>query len=150
MSIAGNVQHPFTALFEPIIDARHPQTSQGSRPVFCLRPAPGQSHNRCIHLQYQQDALHGILDEVGWVQDIILNQRTGPWAGAAPRGPRWGWTHPAGQGVWGSPGAAGGLCAKALLTGGSTVHFFERRSNVGDILATSSGCTLFYTRHPHE
>jgi hypothetical protein len=32
-----------------------------------------------------------------------------------------------------------GLLEKALLTGGAKVHFFERRSNVGDILVTGSG-----------
>lgn len=30
-----------------------------------------------IHPKAQQDALAGLLDQVGWVQDIIVNQRTG-------------------------------------------------------------------------
>lgn len=43
--------------------------------------APGQllanPANWRIHPKAQQDALAGVLDEVGWVQDIIVNQRTG-------------------------------------------------------------------------
>lgn len=30
-----------------------------------------------IHGKAQQEALAGVLDEVGWVQDVIVNQRTG-------------------------------------------------------------------------
>jgi hypothetical protein len=30
-----------------------------------------------IHPKAQQDALAGVLNEVGWVQDVIVNQRTG-------------------------------------------------------------------------
>jgi len=30
-----------------------------------------------IHPQFQQDALKGVLDEVGWVQQVIVNKRTG-------------------------------------------------------------------------
>jgi ParB-like chromosome segregation protein Spo0J len=30
-----------------------------------------------IHPKAQQDALSGVLDEVGWVQDVIVNQQTG-------------------------------------------------------------------------
>ncbi len=30
-----------------------------------------------IHPKHQQDALAGVLDEVGWVQRVIVNQRTG-------------------------------------------------------------------------
>ena len=30
-----------------------------------------------IHPKPQQDALAGVLDQVGWVQDVIVNQRTG-------------------------------------------------------------------------
>lgn len=30
-----------------------------------------------IHPKAQQDALHGVLSMVGWVQDVIVNQRTG-------------------------------------------------------------------------
>lgn len=30
-----------------------------------------------IHPKAQQDALAGVLDQVGWVQDIIVNQRSG-------------------------------------------------------------------------
>ena len=29
-----------------------------------------------IHPKNQQDALLGVLDEVGWVQDVIVNART--------------------------------------------------------------------------
>lgn len=29
------------------------------------------------HPKHQQDALKGVLNEVGWVQDVIVNQRTG-------------------------------------------------------------------------
>jgi len=30
-----------------------------------------------IHPKYQQEALTGVLNEVGWVQDVIVNQKTG-------------------------------------------------------------------------
>lgn len=30
-----------------------------------------------VHPQFQQDALKGLLSEVGWVQRVIVNQRTG-------------------------------------------------------------------------
>ena len=30
-----------------------------------------------IHPKAQQDALEGVLSEVGWVQDVIVNKRTG-------------------------------------------------------------------------
>lgn len=30
-----------------------------------------------IHPRHQQEALQGVLDEVGWVQQVIVNQRTG-------------------------------------------------------------------------
>ena len=30
-----------------------------------------------IHPKHQQDALEGVLNEVGWVQQVIVNQRTG-------------------------------------------------------------------------
>ena len=30
-----------------------------------------------IHPKAQQDALAGVLDEVGWVQEVIVNQQTG-------------------------------------------------------------------------
>lgn len=36
------------------------------------------------------------------------------------------------------------------MRGGWDIHFFERRSNVGDILAKSSGRRPFYPIHPHE
>lgn len=43
--------------------------------------APGQllanPRNFRIHPKAQQEALTGILNEVGWVQDVIVNQRTG-------------------------------------------------------------------------
>ena len=75
-----------------------------------------------------------------------LQARTRLRAGTTALGSRWGWACPAGQGLGGSVmGDVWGLLEKAPLTGGSTVHFFERRSNVGDILANDSGCTLFYT-----
>jgi hypothetical protein len=47
-------------------------------------------------------------------------------------------------------GDAEDLLERALWTGGSKGHFFERRSNVGDILANDNGGILFYTRHPHK
>lgn len=34
-------------------------------------------HNWRIHPKNQQDALTGVLDQVGWVQRVIVNQRTG-------------------------------------------------------------------------
>lgn len=30
-----------------------------------------------VHPKHQQDALEGVLNEVGWVQDVIINQQTG-------------------------------------------------------------------------
>ncbi len=30
-----------------------------------------------IHPQYQQDALKGVLDEIGWIQDVVVNRATG-------------------------------------------------------------------------
>src|SRR5437867_4576224 len=30
-----------------------------------------------IHPKHQQEALAGVLDEVGWVQEVIVNQQTG-------------------------------------------------------------------------
>lgn len=30
-----------------------------------------------VHPQHQQDALDGVLSEVGWVQRVIVNQKTG-------------------------------------------------------------------------
>lgn len=30
-----------------------------------------------IHPKNQQDALSGVLDEIGWIQDVIVNERTG-------------------------------------------------------------------------
>jgi len=34
------------------------------------------SHNYRIHPKFQQDALSGVLNEVGWVDDVIVNRRT--------------------------------------------------------------------------
>src|SRR5690348_10145058 len=34
-------------------------------------------NNWRIHPKSQQDALKGVLSEVGWVQDVIVNKRTG-------------------------------------------------------------------------
>lgn len=34
-------------------------------------------HNWRIHPKYQQDALAGVLDEVGWITEVTVNQRTG-------------------------------------------------------------------------
>jgi hypothetical protein len=34
-------------------------------------------HNWRIHPKNQQDGLAGVLDTVGWVQEVIVNQRTG-------------------------------------------------------------------------
>ena len=43
--------------------------------------APGQllanPKNWRIHPKYQQDALAGVLDEVGWIQDVLVNKTTG-------------------------------------------------------------------------
>jgi ParB-like chromosome segregation protein Spo0J len=33
--------------------------------------------NARIHPKFQQDALHGVLNEVGWVQNIIVNKSSG-------------------------------------------------------------------------
>ena len=33
--------------------------------------------NHRIHPKHQQDTLRAVLDEVGWVQDVIVNERTG-------------------------------------------------------------------------
>lgn len=30
-----------------------------------------------IHTEHQRDALEGVLDAVGWVQDVVVNERTG-------------------------------------------------------------------------
>ncbi len=37
----------------------------------------GNPRNWRTHPQAQRDALAGVLDEVGWVQDVIVNKRTG-------------------------------------------------------------------------
>lgn len=34
-------------------------------------------NNWRVHPQSQRDALHGALNEVGWVQQVIVNRRTG-------------------------------------------------------------------------
>ena len=34
-------------------------------------------HNWRIHPKYQQDALAGALDEVGWIDEVTVNKRTG-------------------------------------------------------------------------
>lgn len=39
---------------------------------LCANP-----RNWRIHPQHQQDALHGLLGDVGWVQNILVNRRTG-------------------------------------------------------------------------
>ena len=56
-------------------------TAWRNRIVSHGEEAPGQllAHpfNWRIHPKAQQDALAGALAEVGWVQDIIVNQRTG-------------------------------------------------------------------------
>jgi hypothetical protein len=61
-----------------------------NRIVGVVEVAPDQllanPHNWRIHPQYQQEARRGILDEVGWVQDIILNQRTSYVLGGHLRG----------------------------------------------------------------
>lgn len=63
------------------------KTAQGKRTGWRSRivghgeEAPDQllanPRNWRIHPKTQQDALAGVLDEVGWVQDIIVNQLTG-------------------------------------------------------------------------
>lgn len=56
-------------------------TAWRSRIIGHGEEAPDQllanPRNWRIHPKAQQDALAGVLDEVGWVQDIIVNQRTG-------------------------------------------------------------------------
>ena len=47
---------------------------EGEEPPDQLLANPG---NWRIHPQAQQDALAGILSEVGWVQRIVVNHRTG-------------------------------------------------------------------------
>lgn len=47
---------------------------QGEESPDQLLANPG---NWRIHPKFQQDALSGILDEVGWVQNVIVNQQTG-------------------------------------------------------------------------
>ena len=58
-----------------------PLTRWKSRIVGHGREAPDQllahPQNWRIHPQFQQDALVGVLDDVGWVQNIIVNKRTG-------------------------------------------------------------------------
>lgn len=46
----------------------------GEEPPQCLLANP---RNWRTHPKAQQDALAGVLDEVGWVQDVIVNRRTG-------------------------------------------------------------------------
>lgn len=41
-----------------------------------------------IHPKAQRDALAAVLDQVGWVQDVIVNQRTGHVPGLDPRSRR--------------------------------------------------------------
>ena len=57
------------------------KTSWRSRIVGHGEEAPDQllanPRNWRIHPKAQQDALAGVLSEVGWVQDIIVNQQTG-------------------------------------------------------------------------
>src|SRR3990167_6557953 len=56
-------------------------TNWRSRIVGHGEEAPDQllanPSNWRIHPKAQQDALAGLLDRVGWVQDVIVNQRTG-------------------------------------------------------------------------
>jgi ParB-like chromosome segregation protein Spo0J len=57
------------------------QTPWRSRIIGHGEEAPDQllanPLNFRIHPKPQQDALAGVLNEVGWVQDVIVNQRTG-------------------------------------------------------------------------
>src|SRR3972149_2850929 len=46
----------------------------GEEPPESLLANP---RNWRTHPKAQQDALAGVLDEVGWVQDVIVNRRTG-------------------------------------------------------------------------
>lgn len=46
----------------------------GSEPAEQLLANP---KNWRIHPQHQQEALSGVLDEVGWVQSVVVNKRTG-------------------------------------------------------------------------
>lgn len=56
-------------------------TAWRSRIVGTGEEAPDQllanPRNWRIHPKAQQDALAGVLSEVGWVQNVIVNQRTG-------------------------------------------------------------------------
>ncbi|MBI5960801.1 MAG: hypothetical protein HY866_18825 [Chloroflexi bacterium] len=46
----------------------------GSLPPSDLKPHP---LNARLHPKQQQEALHALLDEVGWVRRVIVNRRTG-------------------------------------------------------------------------
>ena len=46
----------------------------GDEPVDAILFNPA---NWRLHPKAQQDALAGVMDEVGWVQDVIVNKRTG-------------------------------------------------------------------------
>ena len=60
---------------------QHTREGWRSRIIGHGEEAPDQllahPENWRIHPKPQQDALAGVLDEVGWVQDVIVNQRTG-------------------------------------------------------------------------
>jgi DNA modification methylase len=59
----------------------NPQHAWRSRIVRHGEESPDQLNanprNWRIHPKQQQDALAGLLDQVGWVQDVIVNERTG-------------------------------------------------------------------------
>jgi DNA modification methylase len=59
---------------EILTDWRNRIIGHGNEPLdeILFNPA-----NWRIHPKAQQQALEGVLDQVGWVQDVIINQRTG-------------------------------------------------------------------------
>ena len=55
-------------------DYRSRIVGHGEKPASEFR---GNPKNWRKHPKNQQAALHGVLAEVGWVQDVIVNARTG-------------------------------------------------------------------------
>lgn len=66
---------------------KQPNSRKAVRPVWASRivghgtEAPDQllanPHNWRIHTKEQQDALGDVLDRIGWVQQVVVNQRSG-------------------------------------------------------------------------
>lgn len=59
---------------EPASRWRSRIVDHGTEPPGKLLPNPA---NWRIHSKAQEDALSGVLDQVGWVQDVIVNRQTG-------------------------------------------------------------------------